>query len=108
MVTVVITLLHNALLAASEAAVYVASSSSSSSSDDWRIVALALFLAGPITYYAIYRYYRNPGARFKYEEDTEATCANMALRDAFLESKRGTRDSELSGANSDKLFGLDK
>ena len=96
--------LYAAVFAASQTTVYLADSGDA---EGLRLVGLLFFLAGPLVYFAVYSFYRNPDARHLYEEDTDTTYTNLAMNDQFLESKKGTTDSELDGTNSEHLFGLE-
>jgi len=84
-----------------QATVWLAESDSSDS--DWG--PFALLALGPIVYFAIYGFYRNPAARHKYETDTDVKIDHLEQTDQPIGSRKGTRDAVLPGANSTKLLG---
>jgi len=77
-----------------------------SSDGDLRGLVFLLLLLGPLVYWIIYTRYRNPGARYHYEQDTEVKVDGTTGSDTFVQRRTHTTDEILPGANSKVLKGV--
>jgi hypothetical protein len=80
---------------------------SSQNQDPRLYVVLFLLMLGPIVYGVIYARYRNPGARYMYEQDTSVAIGEVKAADQYIGSERDSRNSVIPGANSGKLNALE-
>lgn len=75
------------------------------SDDDSGGLGLIFLLSGFAFYAVIYFRYRNVDKRHRHESETEATMLNMQEQDEFVQSKKGLRNSKLTGANNNEVRG---
>lgn len=76
-----------------------------SSGDSWSYIGLAFFLSGFIFYWLMFLRYRNADKRFKHESQTRSEIRNVQVRDDFIRSQRGLRNSTMQGANHRQVSG---
>lgn len=84
---------------------YSFSDSVSSSSDKGMtfgllITGLLLIIAIVLTYFFIYRYYRNRNKRFAFESETHAVMQNNVNNDSYIRSRHGLSSPGLPGSNN--------
>ena len=77
----------------------------SASETDWSAIGLVFFLSGFIFYGAMFLRYRNADKRFRHESLTRSEVANMQVRDDFVKSQKGLKNSKLRGANNRQVSG---
>lgn len=77
----------------------------SASENDWSAIGLVFFLSGFIFYGAMFLRYRNADKRFRHESLTRSEVANMRVRDDFVRSQKGLKNSSLRGANNRQVSG---